>query len=206
MDKKEAEEYLKKLQDFEKAINSEDEENLDVNFLDEINELLTKLDKDINITEQNKTENYNYDFSLKVKVKKLHEKAVIPSYSKFGDAGMDLTTVDIVETEDYISYKTGLAFEIPKGYVGLLFPRSSNSKKDLLLTNSVGVIDSGYRGEIELRYKRIKSDFADTVKKYEIGDRVGQIIILPYPQINIVESDELSDSERGEGGFGSTGK
>ena len=140
-----------------------------------------------------------------VKIKKLVETAVIPAYSKKGDAGMDLTAVEIVETEDYTSYKTGLAFEIPRGYVGLLFPRSSNSKKDLLLTNSVGVIDSGYRGEIELRYKRIKSDFADIVKKYEIGDRVGQIMIIPYPQIKITQVENLGDSERGEEGFGSTG-
>ena len=79
---------------------------------------------------------------LKVHVKKLHPDAVIPQYAKDGDAGMDLVAVSSQYTQDYISYKTGLAFEIPQGYVGLLFPRSSNSKKNLLLTNSVGVIDS----------------------------------------------------------------
>lgn len=204
MDKKEAEEYLKKLQDFEKAINSEDEENLDINFLDEINELLTKLDKDINITEQNKTKNYNYDFSLKVKVKKLHENAVVPSYSKSGDAGMDLTiTREIDNTTHSVSYGFGIAMEIPKGYVGLIFPRSSVRNQELILSNCVGVIDSGYRGELQATFK--KTNGLDSIK-YKVGERGAQIMILPYPQINIVESDELSDSERGEGGFGSTGK
>jgi dUTP pyrophosphatase len=209
MTKEEAEEYIKKLESLEKNINGEDEEEIDLDFLGELNSLLDKLNAEMvspNAKNDIPNDDLNYGFNVNVKVKKLHENAIIPSYSKSGDAGMDLTAVEIVETEDYISYKTGLAFEIPQNYVGLLFPRSSNSKKDLLLTNSVGVIDSGYRGEIELRYKRIKSDFADLVKKYEVGDRVGQIIILPYPQIIITEVDKLGESERGEGGFGSTGK
>lgn len=76
-----------------------------------------------------------------VNIKKIHPNAVIPAYSKPGDAGMDVTAVSVRETEDFIEYDTGLAIEIPKGYVGLLFPRSSNSKYDLQLCNSVGVID-----------------------------------------------------------------
>lgn len=144
---------------------------------------------------------------MKIKIKKLIKEAVIPKYAKPGDAGMDLVVTNIEYTNDYISYKTGLAFEIPEGYVGLLFPRSSNSKKDLLLCNSVGVLDSGYRGEVEFRYKHIKPDSKykyDSV--YTTGDRVGQIIIIPYPQIEFEEVEELSSSERSEGGFGSTGK
>jgi dUTP pyrophosphatase len=96
-----------------------------------------------------------------------------------------------------------IELEIPYGYVGLLFPRSSNSKKDLLLSNSVGVIDSGYRGEILIRFKPIKND---KNKLYEVGDAVAQLLILPYPKIEFEEVEELSDSERGVGNFGQTGK
>ncbi len=140
---------------------------------------------------------------MNIKVKKLHKDTIIPSYAKEGDAGMDLTAVSVEFTQDYVSYKTGLAIEIPYGYVGLLFPRSSNSKKDMILSNSVGVVDSGYRGEIELRFKIIKNT-KDSHSLYNIGDRVGQLIILPIPHINLVESDSLSTSVRGEDGFGST--
>lgn len=147
---------------------------------------------------------------IDVKIKKLDERAVIPQYAKPGDAGMDIYAIGMDVTDDYIEYDTGLSFEVPEGYVMLIFPRSSNSKKDLLLANSVGVLDSGYRGPLKLRYKRIwhivNSETAMlTAKQYEVGDRVGQIMILPYPQINFVEVDQLSDTERGSGGFGSTG-
>lgn len=140
---------------------------------------------------------------MKIKIKKLNKKAVIPHYAKEGDAGMDLTatSVSIDEYGNY-SYGTGLAFEIPKGYVGLLFPRSSNCKKDLLLSNSVGVLDSGYRGEVMFKFKNC--GLQESV--YEVGERVGQIIILPYPEIEFISVDELSESERGDGGFGSSGK
>ena len=135
---------------------------------------------------------------MKVKVKKLRHGAVIPTYAKLGDAGMDLTAVDSLEDNCYITYRTGLAIEIPDGYVGLLFPRSSVYKKGQLLANSVGVIDSGYRGEIMLK-------FTKSINRYESGDRVGQIIILPFPQIEFEEVKELSETNRGSGGFGSTG-
>ena len=95
-------------------------------------------------------------------------------------------------------YDTQIAMEIPDGYVGLIFPRSSVSKTGLSLRNAVGVIDSGYRGPIMLK-------FGGEAGGYLAGDRVGQIMILPYPEIEYVEVDELSDSERGAGGFGSTG-
>lgn len=142
---------------------------------------------------------------MKVKIKRLSEKALIPEYAKPGDAGMDLIATGIYYEDEFdnIVYKTGLAFEIPEGYVGLLFPRSSNSKKHLLLSNSVGVIDSGYRGEIILKFKPLKNSFQ--IYPYNIGDRIGQIIILPYPQIEFEEVEELSNSERSTGGFGSTG-
>jgi dUTP pyrophosphatase len=204
MDKKEAEEYLKKLEEFEKTINSEDdEENFDLNFIEEINTLLSKLEGEINKNENIKTESIINNFTLDIKVKKLHPNAVIPSYSKVGDAGMDLTiTSEIENTTFSVSYGFGIAMEIPKNYVGLVFPRSSVRNQELVLSNCVGVIDSGYRGELQATFK--KTQGLDSIK-YKVGDRGAQIIILPYPQIKMVESDELSDTERGSGGFGSTG-
>lgn len=141
---------------------------------------------------------------MQVRIKKMHKNATIPTYSKDGDAGMDLISVSLtVDKQGNFVYDTGLAFEIPKGYVGLVFPRSSLSKYDLFLTNSVGVIDSGYRGSVKFKFKK-RSD--KTNKIYEVGDKIGQLMILPYPQINFKEVDDLSISERGLGGFGSTGK
>ena len=140
---------------------------------------------------------------MKINIKKLHHEAVIPKYAKPGDAGMDLTAVSIDLSDwEYLTYHTGLSIEIPKGYVGLLFPRSSVYKTGQQLSNSVGVIDSGYRGEIMLKYTR-SVESQKTV--YRVGDRVGQIIILPYPQIEFEEVNKLNDSSRGSGGFGSTG-
>lgn len=143
---------------------------------------------------------------MQVNIKKLHEDAVIPSYAKDGDAGMDLTaTSKSYDEHGNVVYGTGLAFEIPNGYVGLLFPRSSNTKKDLILGNSVGVLDSGYRGEVIFKYK-MTCGFIENKEghTHEVGDRIGQVIIMPYPQVEFVEVDELSSSDRGVGGFGST--
>ncbi len=153
---------------------------------------------------------------MKLKIKKLLPSAVIPKYAKQGDAGLDLTCTEIEfdnETNTTL-YKTGLAVEIPEGYVGLLFPRSSIYKTVLNLTNSVGVIDSGYRGEImmrfidnfspeeypEKRFKRFSKEF------YQVGDRIGQLILFPYPQLVIEEVEKLTETGRGNNGFGSTGK
>ena len=140
---------------------------------------------------------------MKVKIKKLSPEAVIPTYAKDGDAGMDLVATSIIsETPSQITYGLGIALEIPEGFVGLVFPRSSIRKTRLQLSNSVGVIDSGYRGEIQSTFK--KTNGLDSMK-YKVGERGAQIIILPYPQVFMVESDELSDTDRGTGGFGSTG-
>jgi len=138
--------------------------------------------------------------SLKVKFKKLHKDATVPSYSKIGDAGLDLTAHWMINVNSsYIEYGTSIAVEIPEGYVGLIFPRSSvSNKQNFYLKNSVGVIDSGYRGEIKLRFNRDK-------EFYSAGDKIGQLIIIPYPTIYLEEVEELSNTERGEGGFGSTG-
>lgn len=139
---------------------------------------------------------------MKVKIKKLHPNSKIPQYSKQGDAGLDLTSIseEWNENNSIVTYDTGLAVEIPEGFVGLLFPRSSVAKTSLILSNSVGVIDSGYRGSIMLKYR-----YPEEGMVYEIGDRVGQLIIIPYPQIEFEEVEELSDTDRGEGGFGSSG-
>ena len=140
---------------------------------------------------------------MKVRIKKLDPNSVIPTYAKEGDAGLDLTAVSkTVDNSGNIVYGTGLAFEIPQGYVGLVFPRSSNAKKDLWLTNSVGVIDSGYRGEVMFKYRPVS--FKE--REYAVGERVGQLIIMPYPHIEFEEADELSESERSTGGYGSSGK
>lgn len=144
-----------------------------------------------------------------IKVKKLVPEAVIPFYAKPGDAGMDITCVGYHydKDNDCYMYHTGLAFELPAGYVMLILPRSSNRKTDYYLCNHVGVLDSGYRGELMFAYKK-RDDNRETYNKppYQVGDRIGQIIILPYPIVQMIESDSLEESERGTGGFGSTGK
>lgn len=145
---------------------------------------------------------------MKVNIKKFHPDSKIPQYSKPGDAGLDLTCVSVFKGHDYVIYDTGLGFEIPDGYVGLLFPRSSNCKKDLLLSNSVGVLDSGFRGSVTFNYRRtsdMETLMMDAERLYEVGDRIGQLIIMPYPQIEFEEVEELSETERGTGGYGSTG-
>lgn len=171
---------------------------------------------------------------LKVKIKKLHKDAVVPTYSKIGDAGMDLTAVDYYfDIDGNVVYHTGLALEIPEGYVGFIFPRSSISKADLSLTNAVGVIDSGYRGEVTMKFKPtlnfvpnentayLSLDKFDAHEGifipydervpiephiYKCGERIAQLIIMPYPKVEFEEVEELTQTERGNGGFGSTGK
>ena len=137
---------------------------------------------------------------MKVKIQRLRDDAVIPRYAKSGDAGMDLTAVWKNQTFDIVTYGTGLSIEIPDGYVGLLFPRSSIYKTKMSLTNAVGVIDSGYRGEIMMKFK-----VTDNRIMYQVGDRIGQLVIMPYPEVEFEEVDELSETSRGAGGYGSTG-
>lgn len=140
--------------------------------------------------------------TLQIHIKKLNPNAVIPAYAHDTDAGMDIVATSKKETHEQIIYGTGLAMEIPKGYVGLIFPRSSICKTSLSLTNSVGVIDSGYRGEIKFVFQKNKP----YMNHYEVGDRIGQIIIMPYPAIEFKEVETLNKSDRGDGGYGSTGK
>lgn len=190
---------------------------------------------------------------MKVKIKKLHPDAVIPKKAHATDAGFDLVATSRVFAADgTATYGTGLAFEIPEGHVGLLFPRSSIYKQDQMQTNCVGVLDAGYRNEVFFKFKPTliyadnpeiiphkatrpdQHDGTDQVdastqqvtfygrnkrypdvsfgcepfpfRAYEVGERIGQLIIIPYPEIEFEEAEELSDSERGQGGFGSTGK
>lgn len=141
---------------------------------------------------------------MDVKIKRLHENATVPVKAKSGDAAFDFTAVseniDIVNRT--LTYNLGWAVEIPPGHVGLLFPRSSIANKDIALANSVGVVDSGYRGELMAKFKNTVPSRA---KKYDVGDRVVQLMVLPIPDVRLVVSETLSDSDRGNGGFGSSG-
>lgn len=152
---------------------------------------------------------------MKIRFKKLSDKAVIPTKAHDSDAGFDLTAVGSwYDDFGNLVYGTGIAVEIPKGYVGLVFPRSSICKKDIALSNSVGVIDSGYRGEILCKFKiTLINDIefgqvyaSVNPNDYKIGERLAQLIVLPYPEIEFEEADELSETDRGTGGYGSTGK
>lgn len=141
---------------------------------------------------------------MKVRIKKLSPEAVIPTYSYNQDACFDLTAISIntIQTHDYgyLEYGTGLVIEVPDDHVGLIFPRSSISKQGLILSNSVGVIDPGYLGEIKFRFKYIAGS-----SYYEVGERIGQMMIIPRPKVEFELVDDMNESERGDGGFGSTG-
>lgn len=137
-----------------------------------------------------------------IKIKKLHPDAQLPEKAYPSDAGADLKAVSMKTDGDVITYGTGIAMEIPEGHVGLIFPRSSVYKKALSMTNCVGVIDSHYRGEVLVKFRKTNT-FAE---RYNIGDRIAQIIIMPYPDTYFVEVSELTKTDRGEGGHGSTGK
>jgi len=167
---------------------------------------------------------------MKVLFKKLHPEAQQPKFGKPGDAGADLVATSIdTHRNGQIVYGTGLAVEIPEGMVGLVFPRSSVRNYDLVMSNSVGVIDSGYRGEImvtfnlnvqNITYQSIHSLidsqeleneyqwsrlFEQDINTYQVGDRIAQLIIMPVPLVEYTETQELSETNRGTGGHGSTG-
>jgi dUTP pyrophosphatase len=156
---------------------------------------------------------------MKVKFLKKHPDAIVPKYANPGDGGMDLVAIDngkFVHSPEgdptwyYVEYDTGLSCEFEDKYVGLLFPRSSGSKTALILSNSVGVLDSGFRGNIKARFKvdanlcklvTVEQSFA----RYKKGDKIIQLVIVPFERAEIEEVTELSETERGEGGFGSSG-
>ncbi len=151
---------------------------------------------------------------IQIKVKKLHPDAKLPTRMTDGAAGFDLYCLDIdtiigEETGDYhydgsackISYtkiSTGVSVEIPKGYVGYIYLRGSSVKFGRVLGGMVGVIDSDYRGELIINLL----DGLDP----NPGDRIAQLVIHKLPDVEMVEVDELSTTDRGEGGFGSTGQ
>lgn len=168
-----------------------------------------------------------------IKIKLLNERAVMPTKAHNSDAGYDLTATSM-DYDDHgnVVYGTGVAVEIPEGYVGLVFPRSSSANTCLILSNCVGVIDAGYRGEITCKFtskhkmtyyasfwERLKFFFTlkNTIGQvytlhhndasiYEVGDRIAQLVIVKLPDVALVQSPDLSDSERGKGGYGSSGK
>lgn len=152
---------------------------------------------------------------MKVRFKRVHPNAEIPTKAHRTDAGFDLVATSRQFDElGNIVYGTGIAVEIPEGYAGLIFPRSSICKYDLALTNAVGVIDANYRGEITAKFKpslrrsKFSGDGCSPVSPnlYEVGERIAQMVILPYPEIKFEETDTLTDTERGNGGYGSTGR
>lgn len=144
---------------------------------------------------------------MELKIKRLSDKAIMPIRGTEGSAGIDLTCTKLTTALNeagqlMLVYHTDLAVQIPKGYCGLLIPRSSIWKKSLWLTDNVGVIDSDYTGEI----KAIMKSTTDVVPSvYKEGERFCQLVIIPIPEFTITEVAELDETERGEGGFGSTG-
>lgn len=149
--------------------------------------------------------------ALEIVYKKLDPNAKEPTYAHEADACLDLYALENGELKAehnayaYIEYRTGLAISIPEGYVGLIFPRSSLSNTTLILSNSVGVIDSGYTGEIRFRFKILEIPKFDGGTVYKAGDKIGQIMVIPRPKLILKEVSELPQSERGASGFGSTG-
>lgn len=142
---------------------------------------------------------------MKVKFQILNPAAKAPTRANPGDAGFDLYATAVTHPSGsvgvFVEVCTGISLEIPKGYAGFIFPRSSISNTKHFLRNSVGVIDSGYRGEIKLRFS-----VDDSNTSYQIGDRVGQIVFIRMPVVELIESESLNYSSRGQGGFGSSGR
>lgn len=144
---------------------------------------------------------------MNIKVKKLKSGATIPTMGSKFAAGADLYSAEdadvVIGSGETKFIGTGLAMEIPEGYVGLVYARSGLAcKRGLAPANKVGVVDSDYRGEIKVALHNHGKE-AQTVEK---GERIAQMVIAPYLSVNYEEADELSETERGEGGFGSTGR
>ena len=141
---------------------------------------------------------------MKIQFKKLWKEAQKPKFAHRTDAGADLVATSIdFSRKNQVVYGTGLAVEIPEGMVGLIFPRSSVRNYDLSMSNCVGVIDSGYLGEIMVTFNIL--NLYTVENSYLVGDRIAQLVIVPIPLIEYVEVEELSETSRGEGGHGSTG-
>ncbi|MBR5229027.1 MAG: dUTP diphosphatase [Firmicutes bacterium] len=142
----------------------------------------------------------------KVRIKKLNENAVVPKYGSEYAAGADLYACmgaeTVIPAGKTVMIKTGVALEVPVGYAGLIYARSGlASKRGLAPANKVGVVDSDYRGEIMVALH----NHSDVDQIVEDKERVAQFVITPVLAVDFEEVDELDDTERGEGGFGSTG-
>lgn len=138
---------------------------------------------------------------MELRFKKMLPNAITPTRGTDGSAGMDLYVAKRIVEPNRVIYESGIAVEIPKDYVGLVFMRSSVVNQNSMLLNAVGVIDSDYRGTITGKFSR-KLD----THLYEVGERFAQLVIVPYIHCSLVEADELSQTDRGQGGYGSTGK
>ena len=144
---------------------------------------------------------------MKIKIKKLNPKAILPTYGTEYSAGADLYALSdapiTVAGGKTVLVHTGIALEIPEGYCGLIFARSGlATKRGLAPANKVGVIDADYRGEIMVSLH----NHSDVVQTVECGERIAQLAIVPFLKADFEESEELSNTVRGAGGFGSTGK
>ena len=198
MEKEEIENYLKKLVDIEKNLNDVDEDNINVDIFSDIDKIVKLIGNGV------KSElPIEDEFLMDINYTKLSPDAVTPSYAKDGDAGLDFVATKIIsETINNITYGTDISVEIPRGYVGLLFPRSSIRNYGLILSNCVGVIDSGSRGEVMSTFVKLNGEESE---KYNVSNKIFQMIIIAYPKIRLVEKDKLSETDRGTGGYGSTG-
>lgn len=144
---------------------------------------------------------------MNVKIKKIHPDAKVPVYGSKGAACFDLYAARIIDIADDIeltvTYGTGLQFEVPEGHVMMIYSRSGHGfKHGITLVNSTGVIDADYRGEVCVKLRKTRIDMYGIP---DVGERIAQAMILPVEQVAFEEVDELSNTERGEGGFGSTG-
>ena len=142
-----------------------------------------------------------------VKIKKIDERAIIPTYGSSSSAGADLyALIDdhiVINPNETALIRTGFSIQIPEGYAGFIYARSGlATKKGLAPANKVGVIDSDYRGEVMVSLH----NHSEEPQMVESGERIAQLVIAPYYKCNFVLSDELDDTIRGSGGFGSTGK
>jgi dUTP pyrophosphatase len=146
---------------------------------------------------------------MELKFKKLHPDAIAPVYATAGAACFDLhalvlTESDAVSDGNPVTVRTGLSFEVPEGYVMEIYSRSGHGfKNSVRLANCVGIIDSDYRGEVMLRLAKDASPAP--LMWIRNGDRIAQAMIVPIPQVQLTEVTDLSETDRGSGGFGSTG-
>ena len=141
---------------------------------------------------------------MNLKFKKLHPDAVTPTYATDGSACFDLTAISREKSFNTCLYQTGLAFEIPKGYVMLVYSRSGHGfNKDIRLSNCVGVVDSDYTGEVMVK---LTFDEAGRPDFPLVGDRIAQAMLIPIQRLGLIETDTLNETERGANGFGSTGR